>query len=161
MNTKTFTNNLDNGIKVGNSPTDYFVLMKPRVMSLVVFTAFVGYFVSLSDNIDPLNPILATIGIFAIAIGAGASGALNQWYERDIDSIMERTKNRPIPSKKIEPSEALTFGIILSFISVIILGLAVNWFSALLLSLTIIFYEISKIIINLISFTPFLQIILT
>ena len=140
MNTKTFTNNLDNGIKFGNSPTDYLILMKPRVMSLVVFTAFVGYFVGLSDNIDPLNPILATIGIFAIAIGAGASGVLNQWYERDIDSIMERTKNRPIPSKKIEPSEALTFGIILSFISVIILGLAVNWFSALLLALTIIFY---------------------
>ena len=140
MNTKTFINNIDNGIKFGNSPTDYLILMKPRVMSLVVFTAFVGYFVGLSDNIDHLNPILATIGIFAIAIGAGASGALNQWYERDIDSIMERTKNRPIPSKKIEPSEALTFGIILSFISVIILGLAVNWFSALLLALTIIFY---------------------
>ena len=140
MNTKTFTNNLDNGINFVNSPSDYLILMKPRVMSLVVFTAFVGYFVGLSDNIDPLNPILATIGIFAIAIGAGASGALNQWYERDIDSIMERTKNRPIPSKKIEPSEALTFGIILSFISVIILGLAVNWFSALLLAFTIIFY---------------------
>ena len=133
MNTKTFTNNLDNGIKFGSSPIDYFILMKPRVMSLVVFTAFVGYFVGLSDNIDPLNPILATIGIFAIAIGAGASGALNQWYERDIDSIMKRTKNRPIPSKRIEPSEALTFGIILSFISVIILGLAINWFSAFLL----------------------------
>jgi len=100
LNTKTFTNNLDNGIKFGNSPTDYLILMKPRVMSLVVFTAFVGYFVGLSDKIDPLNPILASIGIFAIAIGAGASGALNQWYERDIDSIMERTKNRPIPSKK-------------------------------------------------------------
>ena len=140
MNTKTFTNNLDNGIQFGNSPIDYLILMKPRVMSLVVFTAFVGYFVGLSDNIDHLNPILAIIGIFAIAIGAGASGALNQWYERDIDSIMERTKNRPIPSKKIEPSEALTFGIILSYISVIILGLAVNWFSALLLAFTIIFY---------------------
>ena len=79
LNTKTFTNNLDNGIKFRNSPTDYLILMKPRVMSLVVFTAFVGYFVGLSDNIEHLNPILATIGIFAIAIGAGASGALNQW----------------------------------------------------------------------------------
>ena len=142
MNTKTFTNELNTGIRFGNSPIDYFILMKPRVMSLVVFTAFVGYFVGLSDNIDHLNPILATIGIFAIAIGAGASGALNQWYERDIDSIMERTKNSPIPSKKIEPSEALTFGIILSFISVIILGLAINWFSAFLLSFTIIFYAV-------------------
>ena len=142
MNTKTFTNELNTGIKFGNSPIDYFILMKPRVMSLVVFTAFVGYFVGLSDNIAGLNPILATIGIFAIAIGAGASGVLNQWYERDIDSIMERTKNRPIPSKKIDPSEALTFGIILSFISIIILGLAVNWFSSLLLAFTIIFYAV-------------------
>ena len=142
MNTKTFTNELNTDIKFGNSPIDYFILMKPRVMSLVVFTAFVGYFVGLFENLDRLNPILATIGIFAIAIGAGASGVLNQWYERDIDSIMERTKNRPIPSKKIDPSEALTFGIILSFISIIILGLAVNWFSSLLLAFTIIFYAV-------------------
>ena len=76
MNTKTFTNNLDNGIKFVNSPTDYLILMKPRVMSLVVFTAFVGYYVGLSDNIDHLNPILAIIGIFAIAIGAGAVSIL-------------------------------------------------------------------------------------
>ena len=142
MNTKTFTNELNTGIKFGNTPIDYFILMKPRVMSLVVFTAFVGYFVGLSDNISGLNPILATIGIFAIAIGAGASGVLNQWYERDIDGIMERTKSRPIPSKKIDPSEAFTFGIILSFISIIILGLAVNWFSSLLLAFTIIFYAV-------------------
>ena len=141
MNTKTFTNELNTSIKFGSSPIDYFILMKPRVMSLVVFTAFVGYFVGSFENFDRLNPILATIGIFAIAIGAGASGVLNQWYERDIDSIMERTKNRPIPSKKIDPSEALTFGIILSFISIIILGLAVNWFSSLLLAFTIIFYN--------------------
>ena len=142
MNTKTFTNELNAHINFGNSPIDYFILMKPRVMSLVVFTAFVGYFVGLFENLDRLNPILATIGIFAIAIGAGASGVLNQWYERDIDSIMERTKNRPIPSKKIDPSEALTFGVILSFISIIILGLAVNWFSSLLLAFTIIFYAV-------------------
>ena len=142
MNTKTFTNELNTSVKFGNSPIDYFILMKPRVMSLVVFTAFVGYFVGLYNDVGPLNPILATIGIFAIAIGAGASGVLNQWYERDIDSIMERTKNRPIPSKKIDPSEAFTFGIILSFISIIILGLAVNWFSSLLLAFTIIFYAV-------------------
>ena len=142
MNTKTFTNDLNTSIKFGNSPIDYFILMKPRVMSLVVFTAFVGYFVGLSDDIGRLNPFLATIGIFAIAIGAGASGVLNQWYERDIDSIMERTKNRPLPSEKIDPSEAFTFGIILSFISIIILGLAVNWFSSLLLAFTIIFYAV-------------------
>ncbi len=142
MNTKTLTNELNADIKFGNSPIDYFILMKPRVMSLVVFTAFVGYFVGTFENFDRLNPILATIGIFAIAMGAGASGVLNQWYERDIDSIMERTKNRPIPSKKIDPSEALTFGIILSFISIIILGLAVNWFSSLLLAFTIIFYAV-------------------
>ena len=99
MNTKTLTNELNADIKFGNSPIDYFILMKPRVMSLVVLTAFVGYVVGSFENFVRLNPILATIGIFAIAIGAGASGVLNQWYERDIDSIMERTKNRPIPSK--------------------------------------------------------------
>ena len=142
MNTQTHTNEFNAELKLKSTPMDFFILMKPRVMSLVVFTAFVGYFLGISGNIGYINPILATIGIFAIALGAGASGALNQWYESDIDSIMDRTKNRPIPSKKIEPSEALTFGIILSVISTIILGLAVNWLSSFLLGFTIIFYAI-------------------
>ena len=142
MNTKTYINELSSETEFNSSPNDYFVLMKPRVMSLVVFTAFVGYFSASYDNVFELNPILAAIGIFAIALGAGASGALNQWYERDIDSVMDRTKNRPIPSKKIKPSEAFTFGIVASLISIVILGLAINWVSSFLLAFTILFYAV-------------------
>ena len=142
MNTKTYINELSSENEFNSSPTDYFVLMKPRVMSLVVFTAFVGYFSASYDSMFELNPILAAIGIFAIALGAGASGALNQWYERDIDSVMDRTKNRPIPSKRIKPSEAFTFGIVASLISIVILGLAINWVSSFLLAFTILFYAV-------------------
>ena len=124
------------------SPLDFFNLMKPRVMSLVVFTAFVGYYISPSELSYNLNPLLACIGIFAVAMGAGASGVLNQWYDRDIDKIMERTKNRPIPLGKIMPSEALAFGIVTSIVSIMILGLAVNWLAASLLAFTILFYAV-------------------
>ena len=124
------------------SPTDYFKLMKPRVMSLVVFTAFVGYFTAVPIESYKLNPFLALIGIFAIALGAGASGVLNQWYDRDIDKLMDRTKDRPIPQGKILPSDALTFGVITSILSIMILGLSVNWIAASLLGFTIIFYAI-------------------
>ena len=124
------------------SPTDYFKLMKPRVMSLVVFTAFVGYFTVVPIEGYKLNPFLALIGIFAIALGAGASGVLNQWYDRDIDKLMDRTKDRPIPQGKILPSDALTFGVITSILSIMILGLSVNWIAASLLGFTIIFYAI-------------------
>ena len=96
------------------SPYDYFNLMKPRVMSLVVFTAFVGYYNAVPVLDSSINPFLALIGIFAIALGAGASGVLNQWFDKDIDLLMDRTKDRPIPSGKIQPSEALSFGIIMS-----------------------------------------------
>ena len=124
------------------SPSDYFKLMKPRVMSLVVFTAFVGYFTAVPIESYKLNPLLALIGIFAIALGAGASGVLNQWYDRDIDKLMDRTKDRPIPQGKILPSDALTFGVITSILSIMILGLSVNWIAASLLGFTIIFYAI-------------------
>jgi protoheme IX farnesyltransferase len=124
------------------SPTDYFKLMKPRVMSLVVFTAFVGYFTAVPIESYKLNSFLALIGIFAIALGAGASGVLNQWYDRDIDKLMDRTKDRPIPQGKILPSDALTFGVITSILSIMILGLSVNWIAASLLGFTIIFYAI-------------------
>ena len=124
------------------SPTDYFKLMKPRVMSLVVFTAFVGYFTAIPIESYKLNPFLALIGIFAIALGAGASGVLNQWYDRDIDKLMDRTKDRPIPQGKILPSDAVTFGVITSILSIMILGLSVNWIAASLLGFTIIFYAI-------------------
>ena len=124
------------------SPLDYFSLMKPRVMSLVVFTAFVGYYTAIPVQGYSINPVLACIGIFAIALGAGASGVLNQWYDRDIDEIMVRTKDRPIPLGKILPSEAFSFGIISSIISIMIIGLAINWLAASLLAFTIFFYAV-------------------
>jgi protoheme IX farnesyltransferase len=116
--------------------------MKPRVMSLVVFTAFVGFYTATPVQGYGIHPFLACIGIFAIALGAGASGVLNQWYDRDIDKIMVRTKDRPIPLGKILPSEAFSFGIISSILSIMILGLAVNWLAASLLAFTIFFYAI-------------------
>jgi protoheme IX farnesyltransferase len=124
------------------SPYDYINLMKPRVMSLVVFTAFVGYYNAAPVLGNSINPFLSLIGIFAIALGAGASGVLNQWYDKDIDVLMDRTKNRPIASGKIQPSEALSFGIITSILSIIILGLSVNWLAASLLAFTIFFYAV-------------------
>jgi len=103
-------------------PGDYFALMKPRVMRLVVFTAVVGMLLAPG----PLDPVLAVISIMAIAIGAGASGALNMWYDADIDAVMSRTQSRPIPSGKISPGQALNFGVVLSVLSVLTLGLLVN-----------------------------------
>ena len=138
VNTSEIEENLN---KLG-SPFDYFRLMKPRVMSLVVFTAFVGYFTAVPTDNFILHPLLALIGIFAIALGAGASGVLNQWYDRDIDQLMVRTRDRPIPQGKIHPSDALTFGVITSLLSIIILGLSVNWLAASLLAFTILFYAI-------------------
>ena len=124
------------------SPLDYFRLMKPRVMSLVVFTAFVGYYTAVPNQSYYLHPFLALIGIFAIALGAGASGVLNQWYDRDIDQLMLRTRDRPIPQGKIQPADALSFGVITSLLSIIILGLSVNWLAASLLAFTITFYAV-------------------
>ena len=117
---------------------DFFELLKPRVMSLVVFTAVVGLLLAPGD----INPVLGLISILCIAVGAGASGALNMWYDADIDAVMSRTSRRPIPMGRIEPREALAFGLTLSVFSVIILGLAVNWFAAALLAFTIFFYAV-------------------
>lgn len=117
---------------------DFFELLKPRVMSLVVFTGFAGLVLAPGS----INPVLAVIAILCIAVGAGASGALNMWYDADIDAVMTRTANRPIPSGRIAPREALAFGMVLSVFSVAILGLAVNWFAAGLLAFTIFFYAV-------------------
>lgn len=117
---------------------DFFALLKPRVMSLVVFTAFAG--LVLAPGV--INPVLAIISILCIAVGAGASGALNMWYDADIDAVMTRTAKRPIPAGRIRPNEALAFGLTLSAFSVVILGLAVNWFAAGLLAFTIFFYAV-------------------
>ena len=115
---------------------DFIALMKPRVMSLVVFTALVG----LVAAPGTLHPVLACIALLAITVGAGASGALNMWYDADIDRKMQRTVARPIPRGKVTEDEALTFGAILSVFSVLTLGVLVNWVAGGLLALTIGFY---------------------
>ena len=117
---------------------DYFALLKPRVMSLVIFTAFAGLVLAPGH----INPVLGFIAILCISVGAGASGALNMWYDADIDAVMTRTARRPIPAGRIKPQEALAFGLVLSAFSVVILGLAVNVFSAALLAFTILFYAV-------------------
>jgi protoheme IX farnesyltransferase len=120
----------------GASVGDYVALLKPRVMSLVVFTGLVGMLLAPGN----LHPVLALIAILCIAVGAGASGAINMWYDRDIDAVMARTKGRPIPMGRIAPGEALGFGTVLALGSVIVMGLAVNLVAAALLALTIGFY---------------------
>ena len=115
---------------------DFVVLLKPRVMSLVVFTGFAGLYLAPGH----MHPVLAAIAILCIAIGAGASGAINMWYDRDIDAHMSRTMNRPLPKHRMDPATALGFGVVLSVGSVAIMGLAVNYVAAALLALTICFY---------------------
>ncbi|TPJ61188.1 heme o synthase [Mesorhizobium sp. B2-6-1] len=117
---------------------DFFALLKPRVMALAVFTAFVG----LMTAPGPTNPVIAVIAISAIAMGAGAAGALNMWYDADIDALMSRTSKRPIPSGRVAPGEALGFGLVLSALSVTVLGVLVGWLAASLLAFTIFFYVV-------------------
>ena len=121
-----------------NEPTvgDYVALLKPRVMSLVVFTALVGMVAAPVS----IHPVLAAIALLMIAVGGGASGALNMWYDADIDARMARTAARPIPRGRVTPDEALAFGIILSIGSVLTLGVLVNWVAGGLLAFTIAFY---------------------
>ncbi len=121
---------------------DYIALLKPRVMSLVVFTAFVGLAVAMTMQPGSIHLLEGIIAVFCIAIGGGASGALNMWYDADIDRIMKRTANRPIPAGKITPDQALAFGLILSIASVLVLGVLVNWLAAGLLAFTIFFYAV-------------------
>ncbi len=117
---------------------DYLALLKPRVMSLVVFTALVGLLLAPGG----INPFVGAVAILCIAIGAGASGALNMWYDADIDAVMSRTANRPIPAGRMERDHALAFGLVLSVFSVCLLGLATNWVAAGLLAFTIFFYAV-------------------
>lgn len=119
-------------------PKDYFDLLKPRVMSLVIFTALVGFAV----RPDNMHPFLMVISLLSIAIGAGASGALNMWYDADIDRIMKRTQSRPIPSGRIHADNARDFGLFLSVFSVMTLYLASNLLAAFLLAFTIFFYVV-------------------
>ena len=115
---------------------DYIELLKPRVMSLVVFTGFVGLYLAPGH----LHPALALVAILCIAVAAGAAGAINMWYERDIDALMERTRERPLPAGRMPPGDALGFGVVLAAASVLVMGLALNWAAAALLALTIGFY---------------------
>ncbi|PSL19624.1 heme o synthase [Shimia abyssi] len=117
---------------------DYFALLKPRVMSLVVFTAAVGLLAAPGY----VHPFVAFCAILFIAVGGGASGALNMWWDADIDHVMKRTQNRPIPSGKVEPGEAMAIGVALSGFSVVMLGLATNFVAAGLLAFTIFFYVV-------------------
>lgn len=120
-------------------PRDYFDLLKPRVMSLVVFTAFVGIVLAPQGN---LHPVLSAVALLCIAVGAGASGALNMWYDADIDGRMTRTAKRPIPSGRVTAGDALALGLVLSIFSVMLLGLATNWVAGGLLAFTIFFYAV-------------------
>ena len=119
-----------------SSVGDFLSLLKPRVMTLAVFTSICGVLLAPQS----IHPFFFFISILCISIGAGASGAINMWYDRDIDSLMERTKKRPIPVGKVDTLDALGFGVMLSFISTIVLGLAVNYKAAFLLAFSIFFY---------------------
>jgi protoheme IX farnesyltransferase len=119
-------------------PADYLRLLKPRVMSLVVLTALTGLVMAPGH----LNPVIGFASLLAIAVGAGASGALNMWYDADIDGLMRRTRARPVPSGKITREEALAFGLTLACLSVFSLGVIANWLAAGLLAFTIFFYVV-------------------
>lgn len=121
---------------VGGSIKDYFMLMKPRVMSLVVFTAFSGMFLAPGQ----IHPLIAFVAILCITIGAGSAAAINMWYDRDIDAIMKRTKKRPVITGAIKADEALAFGIITGTISIVLMATCVNIVSAVLLCFTILYY---------------------
>ena len=117
---------------------DYFALLKPRVMQLVVFTALVGM---LAAPVS-VHPVIGFASILFVAIGAGASGALNMWWDADIDAVMRRTQSRPIPSGRVQPGEALAIGVALSGLAVMMLGLAANLLAAGMLLFTILFYAV-------------------
>ncbi len=124
---------------MGNgSAADFFALLKPRVMSLVIFTALVGMLLAPV----PVHPVIGFASLLAIAVGAGASGCLNMWWDADIDAVMHRTVNRPIPAGLVSRTEALSFGMVLSFCSVLVLGVVSNWFAAAFLAFTIFFYVV-------------------
>ncbi len=126
---------LEGGLPVARV-ADFVALLKPRVMSLVVFSGLAGVIVAPGS----LHPVLAAVAVLCIAVAAGAAGAINMWYDRDIDAVMERTRRRPIPTGRVAPEEALAFGVVLSLFSVMLMGVAVNWTAAALLALANGFY---------------------
>ncbi len=128
--------NAATGFAGGGEVADYIALLKPRVMSLVVFTALAGLYLAPG----PIHPVIALVAVLCIAVGAGASGAINMWYDRDIDAVMSRTCNRPVPTGRLDPGQALGFGVVLAVGSVLLMGLVVNVAAAALLAFTIGFY---------------------
>ncbi len=120
--------------------SDYFALLKPRVMSLVVFTGFAGAWVA--PGFDQMHPFIMAVAIFCLAVNAGAAGAINMWYDRDIDKIMKRTRGRPIPMGRVNEDEALAFGVVLSVFSVLVMAMAVNWVAAGVLAFANFFYVV-------------------
>jgi protoheme IX farnesyltransferase len=116
--------------------SDFVALLKPRVMSLVVFSGLAGLLVAPGQ----IHPLIAAVAIFCIAIGSGASGAINMWYERDIDALMTRTKTRPLPAGRMMPDTAIAFGVTLAVAAVVLMGLIVNWTAGILLALAEAFY---------------------
>ena len=118
------------------APGDFFALLKPRVLSLVVFSGLAGLLVAPGE----IHPLIAAVAVLCVGVGAGASGAINMWYDRDIDAVMERTRQRPIPMGRVAPGDALGFGVVLATGAVALMGLAVNFTAAALLAVAIMFY---------------------
>lgn len=135
---ESITERLEAPLAPESTVRDYFTLLKPKVMSLVVFTGLAGMWVA--PGFSSLHPLIAATAILCIALGAGAAGAINMWYDRDIDAVMMRTKNRPLPLGRVNPDEALTYGIVLSLFAVMTMGVAVNWVAAGLLAVANLFY---------------------
>jgi len=127
---------VDGAVHDAASVGDFVQLLKPRVMSLVVFSGFAGLYVAPGH----IHPFLAAVAVLCIGVAAGASGAINMWYDRDIDAVMRRTRNRPLPAGRMDPAEALGFGVVLSLLSVLVMALAVNYVAATLLAIAIAFY---------------------
>ena len=126
--------------QVETRPQDFFALLKPRVMSLVIFTGFAGMWCA--PGFSEVPPVILGVAMLSLALGAGAAGAINMWYDRDIDAIMQRTKGRPIPAGRVSANDALAFAIILSGFSVMMMGLSVNWAAAGLLAFANFFYSV-------------------
>jgi len=122
--------------------SDYLTLLKPRVMSLVIFTAFIGMMLAPELKTQPMHWLDKVVAILCISLGAGASGAINMWYDRDIDAVMMRTQSRPIPKERIPPLHALIFGGSLSLLSVGLMAYFIHWPAAFLLLLTIVYYDV-------------------
>lgn len=122
--------------------SDYVNLMKPRIMLLVVFTALAGLVAAIGMTGQAIHPVMGAVAILAVALGSGAAGAINMWYDADIDAVMKRTATRPIPSGAVPAGEAIALGLIMSIISVLLMWMAANWLAAGLLALSIFYYGV-------------------